>query len=147
MAPRDQLSVVDEKLNVYGVTGLKVADLSIVPQNVAANTNNTAHMIGEKCAAMILADLGLKDGIIPAQSESKNVDRGWSPSIVSFYNDIVVLHSGVVKDSQISSICCHIYLLLTAHPSRLYLPSQPRTYIKCERGLSSRNRPQCAGVK
>lgn len=67
MAPRDEMGVVDAALNVYGVTGLKVADLSIVPKNVAANTNNTALMIGEKCAALILKELGLEDGIVPPQ--------------------------------------------------------------------------------
>lgn len=33
MAPRDQMGVVDENLNVYGVKGLKLADLSVPPEN------------------------------------------------------------------------------------------------------------------
>ena len=57
MAPREQDGVVDSSLNVYGVTGLKVADLSIPPENVGANTNNTALVIGEKAAEIILAEL------------------------------------------------------------------------------------------
>ena len=57
MAPREQNGVVDARLNVHGVTGLKIADLSIPPENVGANTNNTALVIGEKAAAIILADL------------------------------------------------------------------------------------------
>lgn len=57
MAPREQDGVVDAKLNVYGVTGLKIADLSIPPENVGANTNNTALAIGEKAADIILAEL------------------------------------------------------------------------------------------
>ena len=36
MKPREAGGVVDSKLNVYGVQGLKVADLSIPPSNVAA---------------------------------------------------------------------------------------------------------------
>jgi alcohol oxidase len=64
LAPRDKMGVVDEDLDVYGVDGLKVADLSIVPKNVAANTNNTALMIGEKCASLILEELGLKAGAV-----------------------------------------------------------------------------------
>jgi choline dehydrogenase-like flavoprotein len=60
MAPRDDGGVVDPALNVYGVTGLKVADLSICPANVAANTANTAFVIGEKAADLIIAELGLK---------------------------------------------------------------------------------------
>ncbi|KAL2069366.1 hypothetical protein VTL71DRAFT_15704 [Oculimacula yallundae] len=60
MAPRDELGVVDRFLNVYGVSGLKVIDLSIVPENVGANTNNTALMIGEKGADIIAGELGLR---------------------------------------------------------------------------------------
>lgn len=59
MAPREQKGVVDPSLNVHGVTGLKVADLSVPPENVGANTNNTALMIGEKAADIIVRELGL----------------------------------------------------------------------------------------
>jgi alcohol oxidase len=58
MAPREENGVVDPSLNVYGVTGLKLADLSIAPANVGANTNNTALVIGEKAAEIIIAELG-----------------------------------------------------------------------------------------
>lgn len=40
MAPRENMGVVDGSLSVHGVKGLKVVDLSIPPENVAANTNN-----------------------------------------------------------------------------------------------------------
>ncbi|KAK4107380.1 GMC oxidoreductase [Canariomyces notabilis] len=59
MAPRDQYGVVDANLSVYGVEGLKIADLSIPPSNVAANTNNTALAIGERAADIFIAELGL----------------------------------------------------------------------------------------
>ena len=36
MKPRDKDGVVDERLNVYGTSGLKVADMSIAPGNVAS---------------------------------------------------------------------------------------------------------------
>jgi len=52
--------VVDGALNVYGTTGLKVADLSMVPENVGANTNNTALAVGEKAAVIIGQELGIK---------------------------------------------------------------------------------------
>ncbi|KAK0654321.1 putative GMC oxidoreductase [Cercophora samala] len=52
-------SVVDENLNVYGTTGLKIADLSVLPGNVAANTNNMALAVGEKAADIIIRELGL----------------------------------------------------------------------------------------
>lgn len=59
MAPREKNGVVDPDLNVYGVEGLKLADLSIAPKNVAANTANTALVIGEKAADIIIKELGL----------------------------------------------------------------------------------------
>ncbi|KAJ3528098.1 hypothetical protein NM208_g10374 [Fusarium decemcellulare] len=59
MAPREEFGVVDGRLNVWGTKGLKLADLSIVPANVGANTNNTAIVVGEKAADIIIKDLGL----------------------------------------------------------------------------------------
>lgn len=59
MAPREQLGVVDNSLGVYGVTGLKIADLSIVPENVCSNTMSTALAIGEKAADIFIRELGL----------------------------------------------------------------------------------------
>jgi len=60
MKPRDRGGVVDSRLNVYGVKGLKVADLSIFPANVAANTYSTALVIGEKAAVIIAEELEIK---------------------------------------------------------------------------------------
>jgi len=60
MKSRESGGVVDERLNVYGVEGLKIADCSITPANVGANTYNTAIAIGEKAAVIIAEDLGLK---------------------------------------------------------------------------------------
>ena len=59
MAPREEGGVVDKNLNVYGTSGLKVADLSMVPENVGANTNNTALVVGEKAAMIIGRELGI----------------------------------------------------------------------------------------
>ena len=60
MKPRENGGVVDGSLNVYGTVGLKVADLSMVPENVGANTNNTALVVGEKAATIIGRELGIK---------------------------------------------------------------------------------------
>jgi alcohol oxidase len=60
MKPREQAGVVDSHLNVYGVKNLKVADLSIAPLNVGANTYSAALIIGEKAATIIAEELGIQ---------------------------------------------------------------------------------------
>lgn len=50
----DPLAVVDPKLRVHGIEGLRVADASIMPVTSSGNTNAPAIMIGERCAEFIL---------------------------------------------------------------------------------------------
>lgn len=59
MMPREKGGAVDSSLGVYGVEGLKVADLSITPGNIGANTANAAMAIGEKAADIFIRELGL----------------------------------------------------------------------------------------
>ncbi|KAG1829999.1 GMC oxidoreductase-domain-containing protein [Suillus variegatus] len=59
MKPEEDRGVVDARLNVYGVSNLKVADMSISPLNVGTNTYSTALLIGERAAMIIAEDLGI----------------------------------------------------------------------------------------
>ncbi len=52
----DEMAVVDSRLRVRGIDRLWVADASIFPTIPAGNINATCIMVGEKAAAMILAD-------------------------------------------------------------------------------------------
>lgn len=49
----DEMSVVDPQLRVHGVTGLRVADASIMPSVTTGNTNAPSVMIGERAAALL----------------------------------------------------------------------------------------------
>lgn len=54
MGPReDPTAVVDDRLLVHGMTGLRVVDASIMPAMVSANTYATTLMIAEKASDMI----------------------------------------------------------------------------------------------
>lgn len=62
----DPLAVVDERFRVYGIRGLRVADASIMPTVVHANTNLTVLMVGERAAEFMGAT---------ARGPSRRVDQ------------------------------------------------------------------------
>ena len=56
MGPAPSRSVVDPRLRVHGIVGLRVIDASIFPDNITGNTNAASIMTGWKGAELVLED-------------------------------------------------------------------------------------------
>jgi choline dehydrogenase-like flavoprotein len=54
----DPMAVVDDRLRVRGVSGLRVADISIFPTQTSANTNGPAMATAWRAADIIIEDRG-----------------------------------------------------------------------------------------
>jgi choline dehydrogenase len=59
----DPMAVVDERLRVHGLAGLRIADASIMPTMISGNTSVPCMMVGEKCADMVLEDAQSAAGV------------------------------------------------------------------------------------
>lgn len=58
MGPNPTTSVVDPRLRIHGISGLRVIDASIFPDNITGNTNAASIMTGWKGAQLVLEDAG-----------------------------------------------------------------------------------------
>ena len=71
----DLMAVVTPDLKVRGVTGLRVADASVMPHLVSGNTNAASVVIGDKAADLVLGKLPpapIQAGITAAQASTSH---------------------------------------------------------------------------
>ena len=104
-APDDPDAPLDPQLRVKGVTGLRVADGSVMPFLPAVNPCITTMMIGEKCADMMRSDCsahtyGLRGGL-PSPALSGSGARG-SPSGPATFRPLSPTFPLVLGESQSS---------------------------------------------
>src|SRR5690606_2248501 len=65
----DPMAVVDARLRVHGVEGLRVVDASIMPTITSGNTNSPTLMIAEKAASWIVQEQQARRPVAKANAE------------------------------------------------------------------------------
>ena len=61
-ADGDRMAVLDARMRVRGIEGLRVCDMAAVPDITAGNTNAPAMMLGDRCADLIMASASSAPG-------------------------------------------------------------------------------------
>ncbi|KAN0134588.1 hypothetical protein V8E53_007734 [Lactarius tabidus] len=64
MAPLSEGGVVDARLKVHGIHGLRIVDASIFPTITSGHTASPVIAVAEKAAELIVEDLGLSDSVV-----------------------------------------------------------------------------------
>jgi choline dehydrogenase len=75
----DGEAVVDPRLRVHGLEGLRVADASVMPVITSGNTNAPSLMIGERAADFVAADAAAQSAV--RTSEAARSPERTAPSI------------------------------------------------------------------
>ncbi|KAK5624941.1 hypothetical protein RRF57_000657 [Xylaria bambusicola] len=92
------LSAVVKDLSVYGVKNLKLADLKIPPEGIAANRDNTALLAGRKAKDTFIRELGLEQS--PSQG-TKHIYVGVQPRPVK---SLRIIADEGTEDNSFASI-------------------------------------------
>jgi choline dehydrogenase len=76
---RDEMSVVDGQLKVYGIDNLRIADASIMPRVTTGNTMAPCVVIGERAGEILKTAYGISCCQTPAFAEHRSLQSRSAP--------------------------------------------------------------------